>query len=123
MRTINIIDESFLIMMEDLLLKKLVESAIKNTLINVANLRGLGKTTALIKFAKCYGLNAIVRFPQYSELRKKHEYSKIYGYKNNGNNGENDILKGLGRSVIDEGVDELVIRKLPIEIVTGFVAF
>ncbi|MEC1780064.1 hypothetical protein [Schinkia azotoformans] len=77
--------------------------------------RGLGKTTALIEFAKEYGFSAIVHIGEDVEgLREVFEYDDIYTIK--------DLICDIidnKKLVIDEGVNRFEIPKM-YEVITGF---
>jgi hypothetical protein len=91
--------------------------AIKRELIITnENTRGIGKTTALVNFAKKYNLGVIVPSEHNAKrLRKEFNYEHIYSYL--------DLISnnGLSQYVIDEGVEpEFVKFYYGVDIVTGF---
>jgi hypothetical protein len=92
----------------------LVECSIKGQFIETHQWsRGIGKTTALVEFAKVYGFNVITNDSRNARhMRDKFNYEKIYG--------QGESLRGLsGDFVIDEVVDRSKLEGC--KIITGFV--
>lgn len=90
------------------IMERLEEGAKSHSLIYTDNMRGIGKTSTLIEFAKKYGYSVIVRNEsQAINFRKRFNYENIFGKLN---------IRGLRNLVIDEGV------KLEdyISVITGF---
>ena len=88
-----------------------------NSLIDVTNLRGIGKTTALINFAKEYGFGVILDSyaDKTKQYRKYFDYEHIYC--------QNERVSYLAdRYVIDEGVNSEIMEERGFNIVTGFVS-
>lgn len=88
--------------------------AIRGGLIKTSkHLRGLGKTTALVQFAKNYELGVVVANRSMAEYIK-HElnYSNVfYEY--------SPYISSVGRYVVDEGVNLSILKDKP---VTGFIS-
>jgi hypothetical protein len=95
----------------------LYRGAIKRELIITSErTRRIGKTTALVNFAKKYNLGVIVHNDHIARhFRAEFNYPHIYGIDN--------FLRGNSKMqyVIDEGVDpEYIKKEFGVEIVTGF---
>lgn len=93
----------------------LIESAIKQEMIEISKYqRGIGKTHALISFAKQYGFSVIVPYNETAKrLKEFYNYPKIYGQ---------DDRSISGKCVSDESVYlELFRGKEDIKIITGFI--
>lgn len=106
-------DLNYLIASTDAIYERLIEAGLKRKFISSdSRLRCIGKTTALIRFARKYGFGVIV--PNFhKELREKYDYEHIYP--NNYN------ARGLDMSfVFDEGVNLAKIDS-SVDLVTGFV--
>ncbi len=91
----------------------LAESAIKGEMIEVKEYhRQIGKTHALISFAKSYGFNVVVHSEDLAlKLIRSHDYSKIHG--------QTSIVSG--NCVTDEGVDLEKLKHKNVKVITGFV--
>jgi aconitase B len=99
-----------------LLKKKLHEAMSKKALVDISHLRAIGKTTALIDFAK--ERRFIVVVPTRLEADRLKEY---YNYE--GIFGQGDVIAFRGtdiQCVVDEGVkvERLLMNK--IDVVTGY---
>lgn len=100
------------------LVKILEKGAISRDLIEVTEYqRGIGKTTALIKFAKKYGFGVIVFSRGIARmLREFHGYENIFAI--------TDVTSLRGSKVknvvIDEGVDKGTVKDFGLTVVTGF---
>jgi hypothetical protein len=89
-------------------------ASVKNEFIYVrTNQRGIGKTRALIEFAKENNYTVIVPHPFLVKI-----YIQEYGYNNIRNvnrkwrDGELQNLDGVGPLVFEEGVEEKTIKEL-----------
>jgi hypothetical protein len=82
------------------------------------DLRGIGKTTALIKLAKKYNLWLVV--PNYhmeEYIKKYYEYDNVISqYRIINLRGKKSV-----KIVFDEGVDLEILRQLDFDIVTGII--
>ena len=112
---ISIRTDEFLNASSEIVYKKLLEGAIKNENVWMYGLRGIGKTTALIRFAKEFGYCVIVRNSIIANyLRDEFMYDYIYG--------EKDQIRGIGKALVfDEGVNYKKLKSEGNNIVTGFV--
>jgi hypothetical protein len=97
------------------LVNTLEKGAILRKLIEVNPYqRGIGKTTALIEFAKKYGVGVVVKNKMVAKnLRDTTKYPHICS--------ENEIMRGMPiKVVIDEGVDLDKLTNAGLEVITGF---
>lgn len=108
-------DAEFCEAIQPILLRKLAEGLEKNQLVNVSGLRNIGKSVALVEFAKKENLPIVASCPSYfiNELNYDFVYSKLeFG---------NMLKRGysLDTVLFDETVDttDLDLRNLK---VTGF---
>lgn len=115
MKTISLVDDNLKNIMDKVLEDKLVEGAITKSLIGVTNLRGIGKTTALIKFAKKYGFGVLCSGEIAEHNVKQLEFQ---GFKSN---KTNNVKKC--RYVIDEDVNYYDAIEKGYDIVTGFINY
>ncbi|WP_440118433.1 hypothetical protein [Paenibacillus sp. QZ-Y1] len=94
-----------------LLEKLLTLGYFENEFIDVTNVRSIGKTEALIKFAKKKGIAVLVGLPC-SHEKSKYDYEKIYSI----NGGS---IRAIKEAVIDETVS---LDQVPqhIKVITGF---
>ena len=93
---------------------RLCEASIQRELIDASSFRGIGKTHALVEFAKNYDLDVIVNNDNIARLlREREDYGRIYSQ-------NNLIGTRIKRAVVDEEVN---LDKIPshIDVVTGFV--
>jgi hypothetical protein len=105
---------------KSLLKRKLYECLNKQakqfTLVSIQNIRGIGKTTALIEFAKENDFYVVVaNYQTANSLRKQFNYDKIIG--------QREVRSGRNlKYVVDEDVviDDLIDKN--INIVAGFVS-
>ncbi|MED3440308.1 hypothetical protein P4393_12655 [Bacillus subtilis] len=108
---------------KDYIKEELKKSAIVRKPISVSEYyhRGVGKTTALIEFAKEMGLVAVVAHKSTAKyLRESFKYESIYTASDLNNlRGTGDDLKMV---VYDEGVDPASFPKQSI-VLTGFVGW
>ncbi|AMS01294.1 putative P-loop kinase/ATPase [Bacillus phage AR9] len=83
--TKDLIDEE-IINLDDVILTKPVYNKVKNTIekaiarneLVTTNLKGVGKTTAVIKLAKKYDLSVVTLHSEVEELSEKFNYGRIY---------------------------------------------
>lgn len=114
---IKIIDEYDIQYFSRRLQEKLNEGAIKREFISTFGLRSIGKTHALIIFARKFNLSVIVSNRCIADsLREKYDYKKIYTCGDNFR-GRNDLF------VFDEGVDIGTLDIDVSKVVTGYVNF
>ena len=100
--------------MTSILVGKLLQGQKEKKLIYTQDLRCIGKTYQLIKFAKLNGYAVIIRGISPGELIKEFDYKYIYSIRNK------ESLRGIDkRFVIDEGV-EIDTYFSKIDIATGF---
>lgn len=118
MKSVKLIDINFMTETSKLIEQKLTESAIKRELIETRSYtRSLGKTTALINFAKKYNLGVVIVTPELycNALQKEYDYKNIFSIRNL------DNLRGTSLEVvIDEMVDVDELLRNEIKVVTGF---
>jgi len=97
----------------ELLLNLLQEASKTNELINTNGIRAIGKTSALIEFAKKNGYGVIVCSKLIAQnFREQYEYNAIYSFDNN--------LIHTKNIVIDEGVLKEDFRGASLKIITGY---
>lgn len=102
---------------KDELKKILSKAAIKNEMVEIGDkFRGLGKTTALIEFAKENDLIVVVRYG-YDYMRKFHKYDKIFGVYEL-KRGDSKLISS--QVCVDEGVDLVDIIENGLRVVTGW---
>ena len=85
--------------MGDLIYSKLKEGGENKKLIYTQDLRAIGKTYQLIKYAKSHGYNVVISHEfNAQKLRKEYNYENIYRQ-------DSVELRGLKNLVIDEGIN------------------
>jgi hypothetical protein len=96
------------------LIQKLNEGMTQNKLIYTQEIRDIGKTHALVQFAKLHGFTAIVTKECNAKLlREKYHYSRI--------NGADSYIPIRSDIVIDEGIDgEKLSKEILCTVMTGF---
>lgn len=107
---------------EKWILEALTEASIKKTYVSTLLLRNIGKTTALVEFAKKYNFGVLLyNGGMVRHLREEFNYEYIYGYKSYSNLAGTNI-EGV---VFDEGVNVSYLKKeepeVGLRIVTGYV--
>lgn len=115
---------------EESLINELVCAAINNNqLIDVTGVRGLGKTTALVEFAKRisnYHFNEGIAVITYSHghhinyLKKECEYNLIFSCRDAIGIRSLPGLNKITNVVIDEHIDRKKIEDLGFKVLTGF---
>lgn len=102
--------------MDKIIQTKLKEGYVNNDLIYTQDLRGIGKTYELIKFAKEQGLNVIISHSNIrEEFKRKYNYANVYSERD-------EVLLRLydKKCIIDEYVDIQLLKDKGFNIVTGF---
>jgi len=115
---IQLLDEKYLNSIKDVLHEKLSQGAVKRVLVDSSFTRGIGKTTALINFAKLHGLTVFVKGREVASLlRNKFNYQHIFS------DTQARSVRGSSSSllcVIDEGVNSQQVKDSGFTVVTGF---
>jgi predicted RNase H-like nuclease (RuvC/YqgF family) len=103
---------------KDAIKEALKEASIKREFVYIGNYqRGIGKTTALIEFAKEFNFMVVV--PTYIQAENCREY---FGYDKIISQYEVPNLKGAKcKFVFDERVEPSIFNQFHLEVVTGFV--
>jgi hypothetical protein len=112
--------------MKTLLIAELEKAKNDGVLLYTNELRGIGKTTALVDFAKKYdyGVVLITGTPNLNNLKKELNYKKIYRAYDLLDEEQKIFFRGIEKNiVIDEGINYEEINKLErlgFNIITGF---
>jgi AAA+ ATPase superfamily predicted ATPase len=113
---VSVRTEEFIRATSEVVYQKLLEGAIKNENLYVYGLRGIGKTTALIRFAKEFGYGVVIaNGGLVNYFRDEFMYEDIYGEKS-------QMVRGISKPIVfDEGVDYKKLKKEGYDVITGFV--
>ena len=113
---IKIIDEDILLSMRDRLYECLGESLLTGELIDITGLRQIGKTTALINFARSYRLPIIVHSAEIAKIHRNNSgYREIYSCCPRDLSGVK-----FKRVIVDEGVDIAELKRMGFDILAGY---
>lgn len=96
---------------EFILIEALEEGFKTNQLVNVSGLRRVGKTNALIKFAKLKDFPVIVNGTA-EALSKEYDYHKVFSYKNY---DESNVSV-----LVDEGINPSLLVSRGVNVITGY---